>query len=141
MKTQPILDSVLAHLASRLPDVSVELFPDDAVRYFLAHPVGAVLIAYRGSDYETSQDVYWVNQKRGIELVFTVVNRSQWGDAGSLQTLDLVREAIVGFEAINCKKASIHKEGFLEHVKGLWLYEMSVILPTQNVQHDSAEKV
>lgn len=141
MKTQPILDDVLAHLQSRLPDYSVELFPDDVASYFLSHPNGAVLISYQSSEFSESQDVFFVNQKRNIRLALTMISRSQWGDFGALELCDLVREAVVGFQAINCKKASILDEQFLTEIGGLWQYEILVNLPTENVQHGSAEKI
>lgn len=141
MKTQPILDDVLAHLESRLPEFSVELFPDDVANYFLAHPNGAVLIAYQASDFGKSQDVFHVNQPRTIRLGLTMLSRSQWGDYGALALCDLVREAIVGFQAMNCKKAAISNEQFLVEIGGIWQYEILIELPTQNVQHSSAQKI
>ncbi len=141
MKTQPILDSVLGHLITRLPDVSVELFPDDVVNYFLSHPNGAVLISYQSSSFSESQDVFFVNQKRNIQLALTIIGRSQWNDFGALDTLDQVREALAGFEALNCNKATVVSEQFLDEVSGLWQYQMIVNLPTQNIQHGNAEKI
>ncbi len=141
MKTQPILDSVLEHLIARLPEVPVELFPDDVANYFPTYPNGAVLISYQSSSFSESQDVFFVNQKRNIQLALTIIGRSQWNDFGALDTLDQVREAMVGFEAVNCKKATVLSEQFLDEVGGLWQYQMIVNLPTQNVQHSSAEKL
>lgn len=141
MKTQPILDSVLEHLIARLPEVPVELFPDDVANYFPAHPNGAVLISYQSSSFSESQDVFFVNQKRNIQLALTIIGRSQWNDFGALDTLDQAREAMVGFEAVNCKKATVLSEQFLDEVSGLWQYQMIVNLPTQNIQHSSAEKL
>ena len=141
MKTQPILDSVLEHLKARLPEVSVELFPDDVSSYFPTHSTGAVLISYQSSSFSESQDVFFVNQKRNIQLALTIIVRSQWNDFGALDTLDQVREAIVGFEAVNCKKATVLSEQFLDEVSGLWQYQMIVNLPTQNIQHGNAEKI
>ncbi len=141
MKTQPILDSVLEHLTTRFPDVSVELFPDNVADYFLTHANGAVLISYQSSRFSDSQDVFWVNQKRDIQLALTIISRSQWGDYGALDMLDQAREAVVGFEAVNCKKATVLSEQFLDEVGGLWQYQMIVNLPTQNIQHSNAEKI
>lgn len=141
MKTQPVLDSVLMHLIARVDWVSVELFPEDYQHYRLNHPSGAVLISYQGSGYGDAQDVFWVNQPRAIKLALTCITRSQWGDQGALALLDAVREALVGFEALNCKKASVESEQFLNQIEGLWQYQIMVNLPTQNVQHDNAEKV
>ena len=143
MKTQPVLDSVLEHLTARIPAelASVEFFPDNTNDYYPSHPEGAVLIGYQGSSFGESQDVTFVNQKRFITLALTTVNRSQWGDSGSLLLLDLVREAMAGFEAKNCIKASIESEQFIGEEGGLWYYQMLLRLPTQNVQHNNADRI
>ena len=141
MDTNKILEDVKDHLSKRITDVVIEMFPDEPEKYRLNHPNGAVLISYQGSQYGAAEDITFVNQSRNIELSLTIVSRSQWNEQGAIASLDQVRNAMAGFTAKNCKKATLKSEQFLGVDAGLWTYQMLVTLPTFNIQHDVAQKV
>ena len=141
MDTNKILEDVKNHLCKRVTDVAIEMFPDDPEKYRLNHPSGAVLISYQGSQYADAQDITFMNQPRTIELALTLITRSQWSDKGAIALLDQVRNALAGFTAKNCKKTVLKSEGFISSEAGLWTYQMIVMLPTFNIQHDLSNKI
>lgn len=141
MDTNKILTDVKDHLNKRITEVVIELFPDDPENYHLSHPSGAVLISYQGSRYGDVQDITFTNQERTIELSLTILTRSQWDESGAIALLDQVRNAMAGFTALNCKKATIKSEQFMGVETGIWSYQMLVILPTFNIQHDFSSKI
>ncbi len=141
MDTNKILEDVKDHLGKRVTDVAIEMFPDDPEKYRLNHPSGAVLISYQGSQYADAQDITFMNQPRTIELALTLITRSQWSDKGAIALLDQVRNALAGFTAKNCKKTVLKSEGFISSEAGLWTYQMIVMLPTFNIQHDLSNKI
>jgi len=40
-----LMETLVSKISAKIPTVSVELFPDNPINYFLKHPTGAILVA------------------------------------------------------------------------------------------------
>lgn len=132
--TQPILTSIQTHLLSQIETFAVELFPDNPDEYFLRDELGAILIQYAGSKFESIDSVDVIQQRRSITIALTILARSQHDDDGALAILDKVRLAIVGFRPENCLACSLLSEEFAGETQGIWQYQLLVRTETWQVE-------
>ena len=137
--TVAVIDALRARLQAALPNVVCEYFPEDPKSYRLNHPVGALLISYRGSVFAPTQDEFYIAQPRSIRLSITIVLKQLNGRGGAIEMLDQVRSAVMGWKPPHCnKKLFAEQEKFLGTHAGLWQYALDVC--TQTVQIEDAER-
>ena len=132
--TRPILDSVRERVQAALPDVAVELFPDNPASYRFIHPKGAVLVSYQTSRFKQLEDIGFVVQERQLVLYFTVFSRSLHGELGGLYLLDALRLALTGFAPVGCTRCHLLDEGFLTENGGAWQHFLRAQTETEQVQ-------
>lgn len=137
--TQPILESIRARLEAQLPSFTVELFPDNVDDYFLKDELGAVLVQYAGSKFETVGSSDIIQQRRVVAVALTILARSQHDDSGALAMLDQVRLAVVGFRPTNCETISLLSEEFAGEARGIWQYQLLLRTETWQVEHRTCE--
>jgi gp37 protein len=139
--TQPIIDALRDHLQQAIPWVQVDEFPERPADYQFIHPVGAVLVAYQGSQFTAIEGLGHIAQQRNITLQLTVIGASLHGDSGALAILDEVRLAIVGFAPPNCLPCHLIREQFLSENAGAWQYALTVQTETQQVERRQPENL
>lgn len=139
--TQPIIDALRDHLQQAIPWVQVDEFPERPADYQFIHPVGAVLVAYQGSQFTAIEGLGQIAQQRNITLQLTVIGASLHGDSGALAILDEVRLAIVGFAPPNCLPCHLIREQFLSENAGAWQYALTVQTETQQVERRQPENL
>ncbi|MGQ0287122.1 Gp37 family protein [Pasteurellaceae bacterium 22721_9_1] len=132
--TLPILTSIRDHLLEQVERFAVELFPEDVASYYLKDELGAILVQYAGSKFESLDSVDIVQQHRLVHIALTVIARSQHDDSGALDILDKVRLKIVGFCPTNCTACQLVSEEFAGEADGLWQYQLIVRTETWQVQ-------
>lgn len=132
--TQPILESVRQRLQTALPDVVVELFPDEPDKYRFMHPKGAILVAYPASRYKKLEDIGLVVQERQLALYFTIFSRSLHGELGGLYLLDALRLALTGFAPADGSPCHLLDDGFLNQRGGTWQHFLRAQTETEQVQ-------
>lgn len=132
--TLAILQDLQSHLAGKLNDVEVRLFPDEPHHYRFMHPKGAVLIGYAGSDFEMADDTNAIVQTRKMTFSLTVFGRGVHHDAGAITLLDRLRLAITGYKPIHSNKIHLVNERYLSQDGGAWQYELKVRTETQQVE-------
>lgn len=132
--TVAILESVRERLFNQLEQFSVELFPDDVEHYHLRDELGAILVQYAGSKFESTGSVDIIQQRRSLTLALTIIARSQHDDVGALAILDQVRLAIVGFKPIDCTACHLLNEEFAGEADGLWQYQLLIQTETWQVE-------
>ena len=138
--TVALIDALRARLQAALPNVVCEYFPEDPKNYRLNHPVGALLISYRGSVFEPTQDEFYIAQPRSIRLSITVVLKQLNGRGGAIEMLDQVRSAVIGWKPPHCnKKLFAEREKFLGTIAGLWQYALDVGTETIQVEDVDTE--
>lgn len=132
--THPILENVRQRLQTALPDVAVELFPDNPANYRFIHPKGAVLVSYQTSRFKKLEDIGFVVQERQLVLYFTVFSRSLHGELGGLYLLDALRLALAGFAPVDCTPCHFLDDGFLTENGGAWQHFLRAQTETEQVQ-------
>ncbi|MDH2927352.1 hypothetical protein FW755_03190 [Lonepinella koalarum] len=124
--TLPILTSIQQRLLDTTSQFAVELFPDDVDNYYLKDEVGAVLVQYAGSKFESLDSVDIVQQRRAVQIALTVIARSQHNDQGALDILDQIRLSLTGFRPTNCTPCHLISEQFIGEDSGLWQYQLLI---------------
>jgi len=133
--TLQIIDAVKARLATLLPGLAVEYFPERPDEYRLNHPKGALLVSYLGGQFFDPVDTEFIVQDRTVKLTVTVVLRQLNGKSGAIDVLDSVRLALVGFKPPHCrKKIWALSEKFLGESAGLWQYAVDVATEAMQVE-------
>ncbi len=130
--TAALLEEVVAVLHDALPDVAVELYPEKPDTYRLSHPVGAVLVAYRGATFGPQLPQYGYAQERLPGWRTVVLFRQQYGRAGALAYLDQVRARLLRFRPTGARYVCrALAETFLDEETGIWRYatDWQVSLP------------
>jgi hypothetical protein len=104
-------------------DWKVDHFPDDVERYNFKPSRHELLVAYERSDWEAPQSHDPVSQRRQIEFSVTVLARSMRGARGVVDTLDRVRQALVGWRApTGGGPIYAYREEFVNEDNGVWRY-------------------
>lgn len=121
--TTDLLEEVVATLRAALPDVAVELFPERPDSYRLSHPVGAVLVAYRGATFGKPAPEYGYAQERLPAWRTVVLFRQQYGRSGALAYLDQVRARLLSYRPSGARyPCRATAEQFLGEETGIWRY-------------------
>ncbi|MCW3700370.1 Gp37 family protein [Burkholderia cenocepacia] len=120
--TLEMVDAVVARLRFKLPALVTEYFPERPDEYRLNHAIGALLVSYPGSQYDTTVDTDMVVQPRRVKFAVAIVLRQLNGRGGAIDVLDHVRTALVGFRPPDCKKLAAVSDKFLGESAGLWQY-------------------
>lgn len=128
-----ILESVRERLFNEIEQFSVELFPDDLEHYHLRDELGAILVQYAGSKFDSLDSVDIVQQRRVIQLAITLIARSQHDDTGAVVMLDRVRQALQGFKPTHCTAIHLLNEEFAGEADGLWQYQLMLQTETWQV--------
>lgn len=131
-----IENALVEHLKSVI-DVStavVEPFPEDIKNHQLKHAKGAVLVSFAGSRYKKSSTAGAVNQWRNMHFDIMVRHRNRRGHQGAYALLDVVRQALTGFQAEGSGKFAPLADQFLFQKDAVWNYNMQVAAEFPNVE-------
>jgi len=111
---------IVAKISAYATTVNVEVFPEDVAKYRMTHPVGAILVAYDGRNYNNAQ----VNQQL-VSLRFSVIvlTRNLRSHSGAYAILD---NALDGATAAGLIPIS---ENFIKYEDGIWYFEQKYSLP------------
>ena len=112
---------MVALLATALPDLKVEPFPDKPETYRLTHPHGAVLIGYSGSRMPDPFVLAGTEQKRRLEYQLVVKVRSLRDHTGAYTVLDRIRTALSG-QVLRGMRFYPSREQFEDVTSGVWTY-------------------
>ena len=108
-------------LATALPDLKVEPFPDKPETYRLTHPHGAVLIGYSGSRMPDPFVLAGTEQRRRLEYQLVVKVRSLRDHTGAYAVLETIRTSLSG-QAIRGARFYPAREQFEDVSSGVWTY-------------------
>lgn len=134
--TLPILEDIRTRLLAKVERFEVDLFPEDPEKYRLNAEDGAILVQYVGSTFKEVGSTSIVQQQRIVNVVLTVLARSQHDESGALNVLDQTRLAVVGFKPSNCTSISLLKEEFLGEESGIWQFQLWLKTETYQVEQD-----
>ncbi len=80
-----------------------------------------------------------MQQRRVLDILLTVLARSQHNEQGALNTLDLLRAAVMGFAPNQCSPIYFVKEEWLGSESGIWQYQLVVRTYTHELQQQTAK--
>ena len=134
MNIREIENSIISKLKQNFSEVLVEGFPDKPSEFILLHPVGALLVHYKGSNYSQSNAISFISQENKKEFSITVVTRNLRGNEGAYEFIDKVKSVLTGFEPDSCSKLMPSKDFFISENGGIWQYGINFTLTTTNIQ-------
>lgn len=136
MVIQSIEDAIIARLKSQLSALQIQGFSLKAVEFAMKHPVGAILVNYQGSKYNTIKTANRVYQERWLSFaIFLLIKNLRIQDgapAGAYDYIDTILTALTGYKIANCSKICPVTDEFKDEDAGLWQYGLLIKLRTQN---------
>lgn len=118
-----------------LADFQVEPWPEKPENYSLDSPNGALLIAYKGSNYGGPIPSDVVAQNRAMEFEIRILVRSLRDHSGGYSVIEEVRKAITGWVPEGATRSAYPtKDGFLSEENGIWTFVVDIAVPTLSVQ-------
>lgn len=114
--------------------LKVEAFPEKPEEYALTHPIGVVLVVFRGSDFGEPRPTDRIVQAHLLtwEIVFLVRNLRT--HLGAYPILDTARQSLTGWKAPNCRAGHVKGIHFQHQAAGVWQYALTYATPTTSVE-------
>lgn len=134
MSIREIENLIIQYLKSKFPDFLVQGFPEKPQEFILLHPVGAILVHYRGGNYSNLNAIRVIFQDKILNFAITVVTRNLRNNNGAYETLDKVKQVLCGYRISGCSKLTPNKEGFISETNGIWQYEIEFTLTTPSIE-------
>lgn len=134
MSIREIEDSIIQYLKEKFPQFLVQGFPEKPQEFILLHPIGAILVHYRGGNYSNLNAIGIISQDKGLNFAITVVTRNLRNNNGSYETLDKVKQYLCGYKIPECSKLTPNKESFISETNGIWQYEIEFTLSTPSIE-------
>lgn len=134
MSIREIEDSIIQYLKNKFPDFLVQGFPEKPQEFILLHPIGAILVHYKGGNYANSNAIEFISQDKGLNFAITVVTRNLRNNKGAYETLDKIKQVLCGYKIPGCTKLTPKKEGFISETNGIWQYEIEFTLSTPSIE-------
>lgn len=128
-----LIAATIARLAPRL-QLAVEDFPDRPEDYDLMHPIGAVLVRYRGSKYGSPMDVGITIQERSPVIELTLITRDLNGPDGATAYIEQLLALIQGWKPTAFDKCRIVRDEFQDEQAGLWRHVIDFQTTTNSVE-------
>ena len=134
MSIREIENSIIQYLKDKFPQFLVQGFPEKPQEFVLLHPVGAILVHYRGGNYSNLNSLGIISQDKGLNFAIIVVTRNLRNNNGAYETLDKVKHVLCGYQIPECTKLTPNKEGFISETSGIWQYEIEFTLKTPSIE-------
>ena len=134
MNISEIENFIIEKLKPNFSNLLVQGFPEKPQEFTLLHPVGAILVHYRGGNYSTTDALGFISQDKKMDFALTIVTRNLRSNNGAYEVLDKIKQVLCGFKIVGCSKLTPVKEGFLSEIGGIWQYEITFTLTTPSVE-------
>ena len=134
MSIRDIENSIIDKLKENFSNLLVDGFPEKPQEFTLIHPVGAILVHYRGGNYSNTDAVGFISQDKKMDFAITVVTRNLRSNNGAYEVLEKIKQVLCGFKILGCSKLTPVKEGFLSEISGIWQYEITFTLATPSIE-------
>ena len=134
MSIREIENLIVKKLQTNFPSSLVQGFPEKPQEFILLHPVGAILVHYRGGNYTNTDAINFISQDKKMDFAITIVTRNLRSNDGAYEVLEVVKRYLCGYKIVGCSKLSPTKEGFLSETKGIWQYELGFTLTTPSLE-------
>lgn len=134
MSIRDIENSIIDKLKGNFSNLLVDGFPEKPQEFTLIHPVGAILVHYRGGNYSNTDALGFISQDKKMDFAITVVTRNLRSNNGAYEVLEKIKQVLCGFKILGCSKLTPVKEGFLSEISGIWQYEITFTLATPSIE-------
>ncbi|MGN1124993.1 MAG: Gp37 family protein [Candidatus Gastranaerophilaceae bacterium] len=67
-KFRDIENSIIQYLKDKFPQFLVQGFPEKPQEFILLHPVGAILVHYRGGNYSQTDAINFISQDKNLNF-------------------------------------------------------------------------
>ena len=134
MSIRDIENSIIEKLKENFSNFLVQGFPEKPQEFILLHPIGAILVHYRGGNYANTDALSFISQDKKMEFAITIVTRNLRDNNGAYETLEAVKQCLCGYKLVGCSKLTPTKEGFISETNGIWQYELGFSLSTPSVE-------
>ncbi len=134
MSIRDIENSIIDKLKENFSNLLVDGFPEKPQEFTLIHPVGAILVHYRGGNYSNTDALGFISQDKKMDFAITVVTRNLRSNNGAYEVLEKIKQVLCGFKILGCSKLTPVKEGFLSEISGIWQYEITFTLATPSIE-------
>lgn len=134
MSIRDIENSIIDKLKENFSNLLVDGFPEKPQEFTLIHPVGAILVHYRGGNYSNTDALGFISQDKKMDFAITVVTRNLRSNNGAYEILEKIKQVLCGFKILGCSKLTPVKEGFLSEISGIWQYEITFTLATPSIE-------
>jgi hypothetical protein len=120
--------------------LKAEAYPDRPETYPFTHPVGVVLVLYRGSTYGPPKATDVMTQGRDLDYELTVLVRNLRSHQGAYPVLDALRGGLAGWMAPGAiQGARLGRDGFQSRNEGgVWQYAVVLRIPGLSIPTDPA---
>lgn len=135
MSIRNIENQIITKLHEEFPDLLVQGFPEKPSEFILIHPIGAILIHYRGGSFSNTNALDIISQEKKMDFAITLVTRNLRSNNGTYELLDKIKKVLCGYKIDECSKLTPVKEGFLSENNGIWQYEITFTLSTPSVEY------
>lgn len=134
MNIRDIENLIVEKLQQNFSEFQVMGFPEKPQEFILLHPVGAILVHYRGGNYSPTNALGLVSQDKKMEFGITVVTRNLRSNSGTYETLDNIKKVLCGYKIGGCTQLTPTKENFTSEQNGIWQYEILFTLTTPSIE-------
>ena len=135
MSIRNIENQIITKIHEEFPDLLVQGFPEKPSEFILIHPIGAILVHYRGGSFSNTNALDIISQEKKMDFAITLVTRNLRSNNGTYELLDKIKKVLCGYKIDECSKLTPVKEGFLSENNGIWQYEITFTLSTPSVEY------
>jgi hypothetical protein len=99
---ETIHEEIVAELKKNFNNLAVKAYPDKPQDYLPSHPIGEILVLYKGSMFDDSTTMVNLRQARYPNIDIHIITRELNGERGVLHMLNVVRGILSQFKAKGC---------------------------------------
>lgn len=121
MKINALEELIVSKLKENeiLSKYEIDILPDDMNKYNLKHPLGAILVYYKGSSFSPPQGVDKIHQDESINFDVIAMIQNVRSQSGLNDVLDEVKDHLAGLE-IELEKVYPTKIGLYGQTGSTW---------------------
>ncbi len=134
--------SKLETAMSDLPDAEkliVEI-PESIEDYKLSHPNGALLVVYRGAEFEQANVSGYTVQQRNMEIGVIILARHKHSGKKPEEYIDFTLDVLSGKDVSSKfnkqKKITAVSDEWIKEENGIWFYGVTFNFPTDFIEED-----
>ncbi|MBI4835923.1 MAG: hypothetical protein HY817_01550 [Candidatus Abawacabacteria bacterium] len=145
-KITDVINSIVRQLQLEFPGFYIDDYVKSPKDFYLKHPKGALLVAFKGSTYSANQSTDLIVQERTFNFEIILSMKHLQTDANIQDQLDAVRLALTGFQPkdiegnlITINKMIPSSDRFIEEENGTWIYGISFSVKASNIEIDRTD--